>query len=198
MHDILSGKSVIGVFHLANLTPMQWHSKKQSTSETATYGAEFLAARTCIEQVIDLRNSFRYLGVPVFETSYVFGDNESQVKSSTVPYARLNKRHNILSYHFVRSMIAKGFINMLHIRSPFNIADTLSKHWSHQSNYKHLIKPLLNYYEYDDDAKAESRYEGNETISEDTFERLLQQYHIAPSQDQTSKGSERFHIVARS
>ena len=36
MHDILSGKSVTGVFHLANLTPMMWHSKKQSTAETAT------------------------------------------------------------------------------------------------------------------------------------------------------------------
>ena len=75
MHDVLSGKSVTGTFHLANLTPMMWYSKKQATSETATYGSEFLAARTCVEQIIDLRNSFRYLGVPVFETSYVFGDN---------------------------------------------------------------------------------------------------------------------------
>ena len=147
MHDVLSGKSVTGTFHMANLTPMMWYSKKQATSETATYGAEFLAARTCIEQVIDLRNSFRYLGVPVFNTSYVWGDNESQIHSSTVPYARLGKRHNILSFHYVRSLLAKGFIVLSHIPSAFNVADTLSKHWSHQSNYHHLIRPLLNSHE---------------------------------------------------
>ena len=58
MHNILSGRSVTGCFHLSNLTPMMWFSKKQATSETATYGSEFLAARTCVEQIIDLRNSF--------------------------------------------------------------------------------------------------------------------------------------------
>ena len=75
MHDVLSGKSVTGVFHMANLTPMMWYSKKQATAETATYGAECLAARTCIEQIVDLRNAFRYLGVPVCDNSYIWGDN---------------------------------------------------------------------------------------------------------------------------
>ena len=69
MHDVLSGKSVMGAFHMANLTAMMWYSKKQATLETATYRAEFLAARTCMEQIVDLRNSFRYLGVPVYKTS---------------------------------------------------------------------------------------------------------------------------------
>ena len=148
MHDVLSGKSVSGVFHMANLTPIQWYCKKQATSETATYGAEFLAARTSMEQVIDLRNSFRYLGAPVYETSYVWGDNEAQIMSSTVPYARLNKRHQILSFHFVRSLISKGFISIRHLNSQWNVADVLSKHWSHQSCYHRLIKPLLNHHEY--------------------------------------------------
>ncbi len=65
MHDVLSGKLVTGAFHMANLTPIMWYSKKQATSETATYGAEFLATRTCMEQIVDLHYSFRYLGVPV-------------------------------------------------------------------------------------------------------------------------------------
>ena len=115
MHDVLNGKSVTGVFHLANLTPLMWYSKKQATSEIATYGAEFLAACTCMEHIVDIRNSVWYLGVPVYETSYVWGDNESQIRSSTIPYARLNKRYNILSYHYVCNMISKGFIHLQHI-----------------------------------------------------------------------------------
>ena len=106
MHDVLSGKAVTGCIHFANKTPIMWYSKKQATTETATYRAEFVAGRKCIEHIIDLRNSVRYLGVPVHKTSYMFGDNESMVNSSAFPYARLNKRHNILSYHYVRSQIA--------------------------------------------------------------------------------------------
>lgn len=144
MHDVLSGKSVTGCIHLANKTPIMWHSKKQATSETATYGAEFSAGRTCIEQVIDLRNTFRYLGVPINETSYVFGDNESMIQSASFPYAKLHKRHNILSFHFVRGMIARGFIALYHIRSENNLADILTKHWSHNSVYN-LLRPIFHH-----------------------------------------------------
>ena len=43
MHDVLSGKAVTGCIHFINKTPIMWHSKKQATTETATYGAEFCA-----------------------------------------------------------------------------------------------------------------------------------------------------------
>ena len=58
MHDALTRKAVTGCVHLANETPIMWFSKKQATAETATHGAEFRAGRTCIEQMIDLRNTF--------------------------------------------------------------------------------------------------------------------------------------------
>ena len=53
MHDVLNGKAVTGVLHFYNKTPIDWYCKKQATAETATYGAEFSACRTCLEQVID-------------------------------------------------------------------------------------------------------------------------------------------------
>ena len=145
MHDVLSGKAVTGCVHFANKTPIMWHSKKQATTETATYGAEFCAGRTCIEQVVDLRNTFRYLGVPIHNISYVFGDNKSMIDSSTMPYSRLHKRHNILSFHYVRSMIARGFIAMVHVCSKNNLADVVTKHWSYNS-VKGLLKPVFYYY----------------------------------------------------
>jgi hypothetical protein len=38
MHDVTIGRSVTGIIHLANTTPIGWYSKKQATVETATYG----------------------------------------------------------------------------------------------------------------------------------------------------------------
>jgi hypothetical protein len=52
--------------------------KKQATVETATFGSEFIAARTTIDQIVNLWTTLCYLGVPIQEKSYVFGDNKWQ------------------------------------------------------------------------------------------------------------------------
>jgi len=141
-HNLITGRSVTGILHLANQTPIDWYSKKQSTVETATYGSEFVAARTCVEQAMDLRLTLQYLGVPLRETSIMFGDNKSVVDSSTTPDARLHKRWIALSFHRVREAIASGTIAFYHISGSINPADILSKHWGHQQVWK-LLQPIL-------------------------------------------------------
>ena len=113
--------------------------------ETATYSSEFVAARTCVEQIIDLRNTLRYLGVKVNDKSYMFGDNESVVNSSSALYAKLHKRHNMLSFHRVREAIAIKFVDFSYLPGPQNPADILSKHWGY-SNVKDLLLPLFHRY----------------------------------------------------
>ena len=142
MHDLLTGRSVTGILHLLNKTPIDWFSKKQATVETATYGSEFVAARTCVEQIIDLRTTLRYLGVPIRGKSYMFGDNESVVTSSTVPHSKLHKRHTALSYHRVRECIAAGVVEFHFIRSETNAADILTKHWGYKQVWQ-LLQPLM-------------------------------------------------------
>jgi hypothetical protein len=142
MHDMLSGKAVTGCVHFLNQTPIDAYSKKQATVETATYGSEFVAARTCTEQIIEIRTLLRYLGVPIRDQSYMFGDNQAVVKSSTLPEAKLHKRHTLLSFHRVREAIAAGFIHFIHIDGRINPADILSKHWGHSQVWENL-KPLL-------------------------------------------------------
>ena len=141
-HDIVTGRSVMGILHLANKTPIDWYSKKQGTVETATFGSEFAAARTCTEQIIDLRDTLRYMGVPIWEESYMFGDNKTVVDSSNTPHGKLHKRHTMLAYHRVREAIASGIIHFVHIPGDINPADILSKHWGFQQIWKQL-QPLL-------------------------------------------------------
>ena len=75
MHNVLSGKAITGVCTFYNKTPVDWFCKQQSTSETATYGAEFLSGRKVCEMIIDHRSYLRYLGKPVHDMDYVWGDN---------------------------------------------------------------------------------------------------------------------------
>jgi len=98
-HDLISGKSVTGVLHQLNKTPIDWHSKLQSTVEMATFGSECVAARTCAEQVIDLRLTLRYLGVPINGPTMVLGDNEPVINSAAIPHSKMHKRWVALSHH---------------------------------------------------------------------------------------------------
>jgi len=142
MHDIATGRSVTGILHLVNKTPIEWYSKKQATVETATYGSEFVAARVCVEQIIDLRNTLRFLGVPVREMSYMFGDNKSVVDSSMQLNAKLHKRHTMLSFHRVREAIAAHILGFYFLPGDDNPADILSKHWGY-TQIKERFKSLL-------------------------------------------------------
>ena len=143
MHCMATGKSVTGILHFLNKTPIDWYSKKQATVETATYGSEFVAARTCVEQIIDIRNTLRYLGIPIREKAIMFGDNESVVNSSTMIHAKLHKRHTILSFHRVREAIASGMIVFLHMPGDLNPADILSKHWGYSQIWPRLKAVLF-------------------------------------------------------
>jgi hypothetical protein len=128
-HDMVSGRSVTAVLHLINQTPFDWYSKRQATVETATFGSEFTAARIAVDQIVDIRMTLRYLGVPIKGRTHMFGDNESVVKNATLPHSVLNKRHNALSYHRVREAIASDLLGFYHIPGDSNSADILSKHW---------------------------------------------------------------------
>jgi hypothetical protein len=71
-----------------NKMPIDWYSKKQATIKMATYGSEFISAQTCINHIVDLRLTLRYLGILIRDVSYMFGDNKTV---STQPHARLHK-----------------------------------------------------------------------------------------------------------
>ena len=73
----------ISCIALVNTTPTDWFLKRQATVKTATYGSEFVAAKTATEQIMHLRNTLRYIGVSIMTKVYMFGDNKSVIMSST-------------------------------------------------------------------------------------------------------------------
>ena len=139
---MVNGRSVTGILHMWNKTPLDWYSKLQSTVETATFGSECSATRTCTEQIIDLRLTARYLGIPIKGSSVMFGDNETVVNASTLPHSKLHKRHNALAYHKTREGVAAKIFRYIFIPGSTNPADILSKHWDMPSVWDNL-RPLL-------------------------------------------------------
>ena len=137
-HGIMIGRSVTGILNLINKTPLDWYSKKQATVETAIYGSEFVAGRTCTEHIMDIRTTLRYLGIPLREKCYMFGDDESFVNSASIPHTKLYKRYIALSFHRVRETLAAGVMPYMLLPGKDNPADMLSKYWSYQQVWKIL------------------------------------------------------------
>ena len=112
--------------------------------ETATYGSEFVAAKTATEQIMDIRQTMRYLGAPITTKSFLFGDNRSVLTSATLPHSTLTKRHNILAFHRVREAIAAKLMAFYYwIQSAYNLSVMLSKHWDHPTVYPMILKLLI-------------------------------------------------------
>jgi hypothetical protein len=141
-HCMITRRAITGVMHYLNSTLADWYCKKQATVKTATYGAEFVGARITANQTLDLRLTLHYLGVPITKKSFVFGDNNAVIISSTLTQSSLKKRHNALSYHRVRECIAAKIFSLFKIPSKLNTADVVSKHCGYQAAYP-ILKPLL-------------------------------------------------------
>ena len=98
-HDLATGKAVTAVLQFLNQTPIDAYTKRQSTVETATYGSEFVAARTAVDQIIDICTTLRYLGVPIRDKSTCLGTTDQllpALPSPTPPYPKDTIWHPII------------------------------------------------------------------------------------------------------
>jgi hypothetical protein len=79
--------------------------------ETATFESEFLAARICVEHVINGHNTSQFLGVLIREQSYMFRDNKSVIDSF------IQLRHYVIvssckgSYSSWNTWLLSGYVN---------------------------------------------------------------------------------------
>ena len=141
-HCLATGKSLTGCLYFVNKTPVDWYSKKQATVETATYDSEFVAAETATEQMMDIRQTLRYLGAPITTKSFLFGDNRSVVTSATLPHSTLTKGTTSLYFTELGKPLLQN--SWLSIGSRlYNLSDMLSKHWDHPTVYPMILKLLI-------------------------------------------------------
>lgn len=126
-HDKVTRRSVTGLMIFLGRTPIFFSSKRQGAIETSTYGAEFCAMRTAVEELVSIRYMMRCLGVNVEHASLLFGDNLGVVQNATMKESLLKKKHVAISYHKVREAAACGIVHPLKIDGRYNFADVCTK-----------------------------------------------------------------------
>ena len=81
------------------------------------------------------------MGMPIDGPSWMFGDNQSVLTSSTISPSLLSKRHNALSYHRVREANGERFSTFSRLWQA-DPADCLTKAGGHQVFWP-IVKLML-------------------------------------------------------
>ncbi len=110
-----------------NTALISWYSKRQSTIETCTFGAEFVAMKTGVEALRGIGYKLRMMGVPIDGATHIHGDSMSVINNTSKPESILKKKNNTVFYHTVRESVSMGELLTTHIDGDENPADLLTK-----------------------------------------------------------------------
>ena len=96
-------RSHTGFVIFINKAPIYWFSKRQQTVESSAFFTEFIAMRSCIEEVRGLRYKLRMFGIPIDGDgqTHIFCDNQAAVNNCSKLESVLNKKHSSVAYHMV-------------------------------------------------------------------------------------------------
>ena len=91
----------------------------------------FLALKTCFENIVALRYKLRMFGVPIDGETKILCDNQSVVNNSSKIESVLNKKHSSIAYHMVRWSVAAGIVRVGKVLGDYNLADAMTKRLGH-------------------------------------------------------------------
>ena len=141
-HDKATRRSITGLIIFVGRTPVLYFSKRQGAIETSTYGAEFIAMKTAVEEVVSVRYMLRCLGVKVSKPTPVLGDNRSVILNSTIPSSLLKKKHIAIAYHKTREATATGIVHPLKMKGEYNFADVCTKSQDRKT-FAYLVNGMM-------------------------------------------------------
>ena len=145
--DTITRRSRTGFLVYLNCALVYWHSKKQTSVESSSFGSEFVAMKQCCEYLRGLRYKLRMMGIPIDGPSYIYGDNQSVLANTTVPESTLKKKSQSIAYHFVREGAARGEWRTTYIRTDDNESDLLTKVLAGEKRRKFVSSLLHHIYE---------------------------------------------------
>jgi hypothetical protein len=125
--NVVTRRSHTGIIIYLQNTPIIWHSRRQNTVETSTFGSEFVALRCARDLIVALRYKLRMFGIPIAGPAHVFCDNQGVVKNVSIPESVLLKKHNAVNYHAVREAVAARIMQVAKEDGNSNIADLFTK-----------------------------------------------------------------------
>ncbi|GKB97949.1 ribonuclease H-like domain-containing protein [Tanacetum coccineum] len=106
---------------------LSWSAKRQVTLSRSSAEAEYRGVANVVAETAWIRNLLRELHTPLFTATLVYCDNVSAVYMSTNPVQLQRTKHIEIDIHFVRDMVVRGQVRVLHVPFRYQYADIFTK-----------------------------------------------------------------------
>jgi hypothetical protein len=116
-----------GILIYVENAPIIWYSKRQNTVESSTFGSEFIAMKTAVEQVEALRYKLWMMGIGINGPTNMFCDNKAAFKNSAFQESNIKKKHNSIAYHQTREAQAAHTVRIAWESGSTNRSNILTK-----------------------------------------------------------------------
>lgn len=143
--DVVTRRSRTGFLVYINCALVYWHSKKQTSVESSSFGSEFCAMKLCCEYLRGLRYKLRMMGIPILGPVYVHGDNQSVLANTSIPDSQLKKKSQSIAYHFVREGAARDEWRTAYVNTHENEADLLTKMLPDGEKRRKFVRRILHH-----------------------------------------------------
>ena len=124
-----------------------WFSKVQRSVSLSSAEAEFFGAMLCARDVAFLRDLLVDLGIVVESPSTIYCDSKSDIDMSLDPVAFKKTKHIMRAAEFLRDLVAREVVRLVHLSGRVMIADILTKAVA-RPTFIELIKLLDSYSAY--------------------------------------------------
>jgi hypothetical protein len=125
--NVVTRCSRTDVLIFCNRSPIVFHSKKQGSIETSSFGSEFMAMKTAIELVEGLCYKLWMMDCPLDGATCVLADNMAVVHNCIKPKSVLKKKSCSVAFHFCRERIAANVVVVVWTKTEDNLADMFTK-----------------------------------------------------------------------
>ena len=121
-------RSVSGGLIMCGGGCVSWFSRTQKCVTLSTAEAEYVAITDVLKEVLFLRQVWRFmLPEMVMPCIPVFEDNEGAIQIAKNPVTNSNSKHIDVRHHFIRGLVARKEISLIHVASEFQHADFMTK-----------------------------------------------------------------------
>ncbi|CAB1104630.1 unnamed protein product [Ectocarpus sp. CCAP 1310/34] len=107
---------------------VSWFSRTQKCVTLSTTEAEYVALGDVVKEILFLRQIWRFMlpqvGMPCIP---VFEDNQGAIQLAQNPISNSNSKHIDVRHHFLRELVERKEISVIHVPSPYQRADFLTK-----------------------------------------------------------------------
>jgi hypothetical protein len=119
--------SMSGYTVLLHSSPVVWSTQKQTIIALSTAEAEYIALTVVMCEILYLQALIAELYEANIPPISVYCDNQGAVALTTNNKFHARTKHIDLRYHYVRSLVRSGLINLQYCPAEDNIADIFTK-----------------------------------------------------------------------